>query len=228
MLRLLFTLCMLCALPSLAQASIVINEVLAFNRNAHPNLADFPDVIELFNTGSTSVDISGYSITDDPLLPGKFTIPSTTIIDAGGYLVVYADSAFTSPGLHTGFGLNSDGDRVLLFNGSTQMDSVTFGPQAPDLSIGRTPNGTGSFQANTPSVGSVNIPQSLASPTKLKINEYMANPAYGADWFELYNTDANPVSLRPLAQRQRRNPQAKPTPSTLLHRRKRPQTLLGG
>ena len=198
MLRLLFTLCLLCALPSLAQASIVINEVLAFNRNAHSNATDFPDVIELFNTGSTSVDISGYSITDDPLLPGKFTIPSTTIIDAGGYLVIYADSAFTSPGLHTGFGLSSDGDRVLLFNGSTQMDSVTFGPQAPDLSIGRTPNGSGSFQANTPSVGSVNIPRTLASPTKLKINEYMANPAYGVDWFELYNTDANPVSLASL------------------------------
>ena len=192
---LLFVLGSLGVLTPVAQASIVINEVLAFNRNAHANAVDFPDVIELFNTGSTSVDVSGYSITDDPLLPAKFTIPSTTIIAAGGYLVIYADSAFTSPGLHTGFGLSSDGDRVLLFNGSTRIDSVTFGPQAPDVSIGRTPNGTGSFQANTPSVGSVNVPITLASPTKLKINEYMANPAYGADWFELYNTDANPVSL---------------------------------
>jgi hypothetical protein len=183
------------AFTSFADAAIVINEVLAFNRNAHSNSADYPDVIELFNTGLTNVDIGGYSITDDPAVPTKYTFPGTTIIAAGGSLIIYADKVFTAPGLHTGFGLNSDGDRLLLFNGPTTIDSVTFGPQAPDLSIGRIPNGSGAFQANVPTIGTANVAQTLGAISKIKINEYMANPAYGDDWFEIHNTDTNPVSI---------------------------------
>ena len=183
------------AFTVVAHANIVLNEVLAFNRNTQPNGVDYPDVIELYNTGASAVDINGYSLTDDPLVPNKYTFTGTTIISAGGYLIVYADSAFTAPGLHTGFGLNSDGDRLLLLNGPTTIDSVTFGPQAPDLSIGRIPNGSGTFQANEPTIGIANVFQTLGPISKIKINEYLANPAYGDDWFEIHNTDTNPVSI---------------------------------
>ena len=84
---------------------------------------------------------------------------------------------------------------MLLLNGATILDSVTFGPQAPDVSIGRIVNGTGGWQANTPTPGAVNLAKTLGSVANLRINEWMASPAYGDDWFELFNNDANPVAL---------------------------------
>jgi len=184
----------LCALSLTAQANIVINEVLAFNRNAHANGVDYPDVIELYNTGVGAVDLNGYTLTDDIAVPAKFTFTGATIIAGGGYLIVYADSAITS-GIHTGFGLNSDGDSLYLKNGATTVDSVTFGPQAPDVSIGRLPNGTGTFTANTPTIGATNATIALGASTNIKINEWMAKPFSGSDWFELYNNDTKPVSI---------------------------------
>jgi hypothetical protein len=183
------------AFATVTQANIVINEVLAFNRNTQPNGVDYPDVIELYNAGSSAVDINGYSLTDDPLVPNKYTFTDTTIISAGGYLIVYADSALASPGIHTNFGLNSDGDSLYLNNGATTLDSVTFGPQAPDVSIGRLANGTGAFAANTPTIGATNASIALGAIANVKINEWMANPFSGFDWFEIYNNDAKPVSI---------------------------------
>jgi hypothetical protein len=56
------------AIVTSLQAIVVINEVLAFNRNTLQNVGEFPDVIERKNTGATSVDLNGYRVTDDPLL----------------------------------------------------------------------------------------------------------------------------------------------------------------
>jgi hypothetical protein len=186
---------LLCTIAISLRANIVINEVLAFNRNAHANGVDYPDVIELYNTGVSSVDISGFALTDNPATPGKYMIPGTTIIAGGGYLIIYADSALASPGLHTSFGLNSDGDSLYLMSGATVLDSVTFGTQAPDVSIGRIPNGTGAFQANTPTIGTTNATITLGAITNVKVNEWMAKPFTGSDWFEIYNNDSKPVSI---------------------------------
>jgi hypothetical protein len=98
---------LLCTVALSLRANIVINEVLTFNRNARANGVDYPDVIELYNTGATSVNVSGFALTDKVSTPTKYVIPSTTIIAAGGYLILFADSALASPGLHTSFGLNS-------------------------------------------------------------------------------------------------------------------------
>lgn len=185
----------LCMLACSLRANIVINEVLAFNRNARANGVDYPDVIELYNTGASSVDVSGFALTDNTGTPTKYVIPGTTIIAGGGYLLIYADSALTSPGLHTSFGLNSDGDSLYLMSGTTVLDSVTFGTQAPDVSIGRIPNGTGAFQANTPTLGATNATITLGAITNIKINEWMAKPFVGFDWFEIYNADSKPVSI---------------------------------
>ncbi|MEY4487706.1 MAG: hypothetical protein RIQ79_214, partial [Verrucomicrobiota bacterium] len=180
---------------STTAGTLVLNEVLAYNRNTVQNGADYPDYIELRNNGSTTASIAGYTLTDDPLVPAKYTFPAGTTLTAGAYLIVWADKDTTAPGLHAGFGLNSDGDQILFLNGSTIIDSVTFGPQAPDLSIGRIVNGTGGWQANTPTPATANNAKTLGTTASLRVNEWMANPAYGEDWFELHNTATSPVAL---------------------------------
>src|SRR5262249_13806308 len=141
----------------------------------------------------------GLRLTDDPTNPSKFIFPSGTTLPTNGYLVVYANNADGTPGLHTGFNLDQNGEGVYLFdrvaNGELLLDSVVFGVQLPDLSIGR--GAGGDWTLTSPTFGSANTAQALGNPRTLKINEWLAigqspNPD---DFIELYNPDALPVAL---------------------------------
>ncbi|HEV8292740.1 MAG TPA: lamin tail domain-containing protein, partial [Tepidisphaeraceae bacterium] len=166
----------------------------------------FPDVIELFNPGTSSVDLSGMSITDDPLAPRKFVFLSGTTIAAGGFLVLYANNADATAGIHTGFSLKQSGEGVYLYNtlasGGAQLDGVTFGYQLEDLSISRQTDG--SWRLSTPTFGvgpnfpgATNTALPLGDPHQLKINEWGAHgvPPFSQDFVELYNPSSWPVDL---------------------------------
>ena len=47
-----------------------------------------------------------------------------------------------------------------------------------------------------PTPGKLNTePVALANPVNVVFNEWMAKPATGADWFELFNQETNPVDI---------------------------------
>ncbi len=184
---------------NVSAGALVMNELLADNHTIVQNGGTYPDYIELFNNSGTNISLGSYSLTDDPTNTTKFVFPSGTTMLPGGYLVVWCDSQTVAPGLHTGFGLSKEGQTVLLLQNNTNIvDSVAFGPQAPDVSIGRIINGTGGWQANTPTPGTANSAKILGAVANLRVNEWMADPAYGDDWFEIYNTDTNVVALASL------------------------------
>ncbi len=185
-----------------AHGALVIHEVLANNVAAHTNGGTFPDVIELYNSGGTAIDLTGKSLSDDILVKAKYVFPNGTTIPAGGYLIVYADLDLLAPGLHTGFALDAEGDRVDLYDslpsGQALLDSVVFGLQAADLSIGRTGAARDVWALCTPTVGAANSAAvALAAPGGLKINEWAGNGDYllDEDFLELYNAAAQPVAL---------------------------------
>lgn len=181
--------------------NLMLHEVLANNISAHNNAGLFPDVIELHNAGATAMDITGMSLTDDPFVKAKFVFPSGTTIAAGGYLIVYADSELAAPGLHAGFGLDADGDSLTLYdavgNGQALVDTITFGLQVPNLSIGRTGATLNTWALCTPSINAPNVAVTLSSPNGLVINEWLGNADYRVanDFIELYNPGANPVAI---------------------------------
>lgn len=185
------------SLTSAASAQIVINEVMADNRGAVENGPDFPDYIELHNTSGAPVTVGNMSVTDDPALPRKYVIPAGLTIAANSYLILWCDSNAGSPGLHTGFGLGASTDRVQLYaaDGVTLRDDVSFGISVGNLSIGRIPNGTGTWTLNQPTPLASNTAQTLGARSMLRLNEWMASPATGEDWIEVYNTDPLPVAL---------------------------------
>ncbi len=178
-----------------ATGEVILNEILADNRSAAVNGGGHPDYVELYNATSATVNLAGWNLTDDILVPTKFTFPAGTTIPAGGRLIVWCDNDFAAPGLHAGFKISAAGQTLALIHGSTIKDYLTFGPQAADLSIGRVGGGGGAWALTLPSPGAANLSKVLGSATTLKINEWMATPATGEDWFELYNPDANPVAL---------------------------------
>ncbi len=172
--------------------TVRLNEILANNRSALNRGGTFPDAIELFNEGPAPVNLSGMRLTDDPALTDKYIIPPGVTLAASAFLVI--DST------QLGFGLDEGGEGVFLFhtvaNGGALLDSVEFGTQLPDLSIGRLNQG-GEWLPTQPTFGSPNLAQTVGDLGQIRINEWLAsgtNP-FPVDFVELYNPDARPVDL---------------------------------
>ena len=185
-----------------AQSEVKLNEVLAKNDSYLLFDGSRTDWIELYNTSSQPVDLGNASLTDDQTMPRKWVFPAGVSIPANGYLVVLFDDGApaslsnTTP-LNTGFTIGAGGGAIYFFprGGGAVIDSVTFGFQAGDFSIGRLPNGTGAWVLNQPTAQAPNVSQALGSAAGIRINEWMADPASGDDWFELYNPGSLPVAL---------------------------------
>lgn len=111
--------------------SVVINEILPA-----PQTIFTDEWIELYNPSGDDVDLTGY-ILDDITTGGTapYTIPATTIIHAGGFLIFYLAD--------TGVALNNAGDTVNLIkpDGVTIQDSYTYTSTIYDVSYGRETDG---------------------------------------------------------------------------------------
>jgi hypothetical protein len=109
-----------------------------------PDYNNYADWIEIYNSGSTQINLKDYFITDDLLQPQKFKIQIDLFIQPNGYVVIWADDANT--GYHTNFKLSADGESLGLFNPALELlDTLTFGLQQTDVSKGRYPNGNNNW-----------------------------------------------------------------------------------
>ncbi|UCG55979.1 MAG: lamin tail domain-containing protein [Phycisphaerales bacterium] len=176
---------------------LVLNEVLASNISAVEHEGTFPDLIELYYDGTQSLDLAGMSITDDPGDRTKFVFGAGSRIEPGEYVVLHADSNAPTSGIHLGFALGADGEGVYLYDAEgALLDSVEFGLQLDDLSVGRV-GYDGHWHLTVPTFGQANLSHPLGDPATLKINEWLTNGEvlFGDDFIELFNPHAFPVDL---------------------------------
>ncbi len=127
---------------------VAINEFLAVNQTGQTNeLGNYEDWIELYNTTSNPLELFGLYLTDDITNLTKYTFPINTVIQPNDHMIIWADDGVsTAFYLHCNFKLSGNGEKVILSNSSgTIIDSISFGPQTADVSIGRCPDGTGAF-----------------------------------------------------------------------------------
>ncbi|UKN03382.1 CotH kinase family protein [Paracrocinitomix mangrovi] len=127
-------------------SGVVINEIMPSNNiTASDEFGEFDDWVELYNNGSSTVDLSGYFLSDDPLDILKWQIPLGTSIGAGEYLIIWCDNDGQT-GLHTNFKLSSGGETLILSDDAgNPINEVTY-PTIPDNgTYGRYFNGTGGF-----------------------------------------------------------------------------------
>lgn len=174
-----------------SNVTIRLNEILA--SHSQPGS---PDLVELYNFGSSDVDLSGFHLATSTANPFAFTFAPGTILGAGKYLVAQADSDFTVEGIHLGFKLNSDGDALYLLNQNTiVIDGVSFGHQIDDYSIGR--SGDGTWTLCEPTFGAANAPETLADQRNLRINEWLTDREFAAldSFLEIYNPNTEPTEL---------------------------------
>ena len=74
-------------LPAGALAEVVINEVMASN-GVYENEKSY-DWVELYNSGKSTVDLSGWYFSDSKKDLRKFTFPSGTKLKGGAFLTVF-------------------------------------------------------------------------------------------------------------------------------------------
>ncbi|MHC1768021.1 MAG: lamin tail domain-containing protein [Verrucomicrobiia bacterium] len=161
--------------PGAPHVLVTINEWLAGNSGSILDPADgaADDWFELFNGGPGSVDLSGFTLTDDLARPDKFVLSNGTTIPAGGYLLVWADEQpeqSTNGQVHATFKLSASGETIGLFapNGDP-VDVVQFGAQSNDVSQGRFPDGMDEpfVLMELPSPGSANLFATMNQPPVL-------------------------------------------------------------
>jgi hypothetical protein len=186
-------------------SKIVINEVLAKNIHWFTNSdGGTPSWIELYNPTTNTITLADMSLSDDAATPRKFVFPSSQTLDVGAYLVVLFDPSLPASSNvvslpNAGFGIRDNGGSVFLFdklaNGGAQVDAISYGVQATDWSIGRYPSGATNWMLTLPTFGYANASTVVGNPLQIRVNEWMASPSSGSDWFELYNPNAQPVDI---------------------------------
>ena len=128
-------------------AKITVNEVCSKNTAFPASDGNFYDWIELYNSGKSEADISGWGLSDKEKEPYKYVFPSGTHIPAEGRLLVFCDSdAAANNSSIAPLGLSSSGETLLLTDtsGNTAY-TLSFGILEQDTSYGQYPDGSGEF-----------------------------------------------------------------------------------
>ncbi len=145
-------------------AQVVINEYSASNLfTILDNYSSNEDWVELFNTGSTSFNLGGYYLSDNPADSVKWQFPAGVSIPANGFIKIWLSGRNEVAGghYHTNFKLTqskANPDHIILTSPSgTVLESVQIQITQKDHSRGKKPNGSGNWVIFTnPTPGSSN------------------------------------------------------------------------
>lgn len=175
-----------------------LHEVFASGGTSTNGTADSADFIELFNPAALPVDLAGAGLSDDPARLRRWVFPEGSVVPPLGRLVIRCHPGLPASATNTGFGLSTRGGGVHLSDvparGGGQLDALRYGLQVPGFSVGRGEGGPG-WSLNLPTPGDPNLPAATGNPSFVRINEWLARPASGDDWFELFNPNPQPVEL---------------------------------
>ena len=144
---------------------VVINEIVASNTLIADEFGQYDDYLEIYNNGTSEVNIAGWYISDTPANPTLYQIPATnpalTTIPAKGRLVIRADGEPAQGELHANFKLSKDGETVTLSRLNflaelTVMDAVTFPYMEQNMSYSRIPDGSDTWRIVPPTCNLTN------------------------------------------------------------------------
>ncbi|MGJ8697504.1 MAG: CotH kinase family protein [Verrucomicrobiaceae bacterium] len=135
---------------SSVHAELAITEFSANPDESLPDTdGDFPDWIEIQNTGASPLSTAGYTLTDQPASPNLWILPDLTL-QPNDFLLIFAsgkDRTNPAEPLHTNFSLASDGGHLALHAPDlTPLSSFTY----PQQAYGFSSNSSGFFATPTP------------------------------------------------------------------------------
>ncbi len=150
-------------LSTTAFAQVNINEYSAANlNNFQDDYERTEDWIELYNSSSSAVDLSGWYLSDKEDNPQKWPIPAGTVIEPNGYLVFWCSGRDQAYGghYHTNFKLaqTKDNEFVSLSQSNgTLVDIYQLTPLQVEHSMAREMDGSSVWKVcTTPTPGESN------------------------------------------------------------------------
>ncbi len=129
------------SMSALPTGALLLSEVMGNNAGSYTQANSTPDWIELYNSSSEPINLSGYALSDNPNNPALWRFPDVTIAP-NSYFVVLAtgnDVKDTQKKtLETNFALSASGDVVLLYSPEGELlDKLQLGRTGADVSFGR-------------------------------------------------------------------------------------------
>jgi hypothetical protein len=130
---------------------LFVNEFMALNESFEPDeFGEFDDWLEVYNASDQLISLAGLWLSDDLTNPDKYAFPDTAVLGPFGFVRVWCDNDPEQGPYHADFRLSASGEEIGLFGpeiaGFPVIDSVTYGVQLPDTSLGRCPNGGDDWQ----------------------------------------------------------------------------------
>ncbi len=200
-------------------SAVVISEILVSNKQvARDPMGTYSDYVELHNTSSASVNISGYGLSDSET--DAWVVPEGTILQPGEYYVIWCAGQETGLKNVATFAL-SKGD-VLRFidGGGVPITTVSLADTYAGLAYCYD-EATGTWSNKAPSPGHPNTDAGIeayekskmlsteigtvetVSQSAVRISEFQASNSSAhlcpdgtyCDWIELYNNSGSPVDL---------------------------------
>jgi hypothetical protein len=179
-------------LATIFMVAVVTAQTVVINEAYSRGVAGDRDWIELYNTSSSPVDISGFKIYDIGGQSGsksKKLFPAGTILPTKGFYAIVVDTA-TFVGDTSDFGISNGGETVWFENATgTIIDSLAIPALGVDTTIARIPDG-GTILAK------------IAPRTKgksnvfIKMNEIFSRGTAGnLDWIELHNAHTSSIDI---------------------------------
>jgi hypothetical protein len=165
---------------------LAINEFMASNSATITDPAgEHDDWIEIINISASTLGLKGKYLTDNLTRPNKWALPDTTL-PPGGLALIWADDQGTQGRFHAPYKLDKAGEAIGIFDstaaGFVVLDSLSFGLQETDISIGRYPDGAGPFvPMNHPTPGAPNMVTAVTdeprpAPASFALFEAYPNP----------------------------------------------------
>jgi hypothetical protein len=169
--------------PGSSLYQVVINEFMADNKKTIADAnGEYDDWLELYNSSTTKVLLTGKYLTDNPSQLSKWRFTQDSLyINPEKYILIWCDDQESQPGIHTNFKLSKSGEYIALVdtNGKSVIDSITFYAQQTDISYGRSPDGSTNWEFMTPTPGYSNLISSIRdenNPAEYMLIQNYPNP----------------------------------------------------
>ena len=129
----------------LVNGPLYINEFCASNSSVRKDeFGEYDDWAEVYNAGDEPVWLADYYLSDNMGNPGKYRFPGE-YIQPGGFYLVWLDGQEEQGVNHAPFKIKKEGEMLRLSErpstGYHIVDSISFGLQETDISLGRVTDG---------------------------------------------------------------------------------------
>jgi hypothetical protein len=136
-----------------ARPPLFVNEFMAANTvTIADEWGQYDDWVEIYNAGAQPVTLTGLTLSDEFAAPDRYTFPAV-VLGPRDFILVWCDGEPAQGPYHASFRLAAAGEHIGLFasaaNGHAVIDTLTFGPQLDDVSLGREPDGGATWRAYT-------------------------------------------------------------------------------